>query len=123
MVIRLCVYYFVIVSPFLNILSFFLFVFSFWKREKKSEGEKEKSYVCVFSLTGSTPLTKQLCPWTAFFIFVSDFDFNTLICFFRVYISLLTFPICSSTLPAFTIRALSILIILKIAQVVPLKTF
>ena len=84
---------------------------------------KKKVYVCVFSLTGSTPLTKQLCPWTAFFIFDSDFDFNTLICFCRVSISLLTFPICSCTLPTFTVRALSILIILKIAQVVPLKTF
>ena len=107
MVIPLCVYYFVIVPPFLNILSFFLFVFSFWKREEKGVRERKKKYVCVFRLTGSTPLIKQLCPWTAFFIFVSDFDFNTLMCFFRVSVSLLTFSICSCTLSTFTFKPLA----------------
>ena len=47
MAIPLCVYYFVIVPRFLNILSFFLFVFSFWKREKKGVRERKKKYILI----------------------------------------------------------------------------
>lgn len=45
--------------------------------------ERKKKYVCVLRLTGATPLTKQLCPWTAFFIFVSDLFFNLFYLFIR----------------------------------------
>ena len=118
MAIPLCVYYFVIVPRFLNIL--FSSLYFHFGRERKRVRERKKKYVCVFSLTGCTPLTKQLCPWTAFFISVSDFDFNTLICFLECPSRSLR-PICSCMLSTFTFRALSIFIILKIAQVVPLK--
>lgn len=81
--------------------------------------------VCVYVCVQLTPffllsaLSHQNC--SSFLLVL--LNSNIPICSFRVSISLLPLPICSCMLSTFSIRALSILIIVKIAQLVLLKLF